>query len=128
MPRKIINTTLNYSLSFDEKKRNPKEIKFIIFHYTGMKKESEAINRLTTQDSKVSSHYFIKNNGEILTLVPDLYIAWHAGVSSWKNYKFLNKHYIGIEINNPGNDYNYKNFKTKQINALVKLISLNKQI
>ena len=55
MPRKIINTTLNYSLSFDEKKRNPKEIKFIIFHYTGMKKESEAINRLTTQDSKVSS-------------------------------------------------------------------------
>jgi N-acetylmuramoyl-L-alanine amidase len=121
MPRKIINTTLNYSLNFDEKKRNPKEIKFIIFHYTGMKKESDAINRLTSQVSKVSSHYMIKNNGEILTLVPDLYIAWHAGVSSWKNYKFLNKYSIGIEINNPGHDYNYKNFNAKQINTIVKL-------
>ena len=50
-----------------------------------MKKESEAINRLTDINSKVSSHYLIKNNGEILRLVPDLYIAWHAGISSWKN-------------------------------------------
>ena len=32
------------------------------------------------QKSKVSSHYFIKNNGEILNLVPDLYKAWHAGI------------------------------------------------
>ena len=24
-------------------------------------------------------------------MVPDLYIAWHAGKSSWKNYKSLNQ-------------------------------------
>ena len=56
-----------------------------------MKKESEAIERLTNIDSKVSSHYLIKNNGEIVVLVPDLYEAWHAGVSSWKNFNSLNR-------------------------------------
>jgi N-acetylmuramoyl-L-alanine amidase len=54
-------------------------------------------------------------------MVPDLYEAWHAGVSSWKNYKFLNKHSIGIEISNPGHDYNYKKFSEKQIQSLIKL-------
>ena len=87
-----MDTTLNYSPNFDLKKRTPNKIKFIIFHYTGMQKENKAIKQLTSEDSKVSSHYFITNNGKILTLVPDLYIAWHAGISSWKNYKFINKY------------------------------------
>ena len=86
-----------------------------------MKKESAAIKKLTKIQSEVSSHYLIKNNGEIVTLVPDLYIAWHAGVSSWKNYSTLNKHSIGIEICNPGHQFNYKRFSKKQINSLLKL-------
>ena len=117
----MINTTLNYSPNFDIKKRKRKEIKFIIFHYTGMKKEVDAINKLTNSKSKVSSHYFVKRNGEILTLVPDLYISWHAGISSWKNYKSLNKYSIGIEISNPGHQHEYKNFTQKQINSVLKL-------
>ena len=36
-----MNTTYNYSPNFESKKRKPDQIKFIIFHYTGMKKESE---------------------------------------------------------------------------------------
>ena len=116
-----IDTTLNYSLNFDIKKRKSNTIKFIIFHYTGMKKENDAINRLTSIKSKVSSHYLIKNNGEIVTLVPDLYVAWHSGVSSWKHYKSLNKNSIGIEISNPGHDHKYKNFNERQIKSIVKL-------
>ena len=114
-------TTLNYSQNFSIKKRKSKEIKFIIFHYTGMKKEIDAIKRLINKKSKVSSHYFIKKNGEILTLVPDLYISWHAGISSWKNYKFLNKNSIGIEISNPGHQYKYTKFNKKQIKSVLKL-------
>tara|TARA_B100001057_G_scaffold34155_1_gene30988 strand:+ start:926 stop:1657 length:732 start_codon:yes stop_codon:yes gene_type:complete len=116
-----METTLNYSPNFDVKKRKPKEIKFIIFHYTGMKKESNAIKRLLSLKSKVSCHYLIKNNGEILTLVPDLYIAWHAGKSNWKNVKFLNKYSIGIEISNPGHGVRYKKFNRKQIKSVLKL-------
>ena len=64
-----LKTILNYSPNFNPKKRTSKDIKFIIFHYTGMKKESDAINRLTNIQSEVSSHYLIKNNGNILILV-----------------------------------------------------------
>ena len=116
-----IDTTLNYSPNFEPKKRKIIQIKFIIFHYTGMKKESEAIKRLTSIKSKVSSHYLIKNNGEIVVIVPDLYEAWHAGVSSWKNFKSLNKNSIGIEISNPGHNSNYKKFSKKQIQSIKKL-------
>ena len=65
-----MHTTLNYSPNFDPKKRKLSDIKFIIFHYTGMRNEKNAINKLTNRNSKVSCHYFIKNNGEVLTLVP----------------------------------------------------------
>ena len=123
MSKFIPNTTLNYSPNFDLKKRKVKEIKFIIFHYTGIKNEKEAISQLTSIKSKVSSHYFIKTNGDIVTLVPDLYIAWHAGVSSWKRYKSINKYSIGIEISNPGHKYSYKKFSKKQIKSILNLSS-----
>ena len=114
----------NFSPNFDLKKRKKTNIYFIIFHYTGMKNEKEAINRLTSSKSKVSSHYFIKKNGEILNLVPDLYVAWHAGVSSWGNYRSLNKYSIGIEISNPGHNFIYNKFKKKQIYSIYKLSKL----
>ena len=116
-----LKTTLNYSPNFNPKKRTSKQIKFIIFHYTGMKKESQAINRLTNIQSEVSCHYLIKKNGEIITMVPDLYIAWHVGKSSWGKYKSLNQNSIGIEITNPGHEFSYKKFSKKQIYSLLKL-------
>jgi len=116
-----IKTTLNYSPNFNPIKRTSKKINFIIFHYTGMKKESEAISRLTDIQSEVGCHYLIKKNGEIIKLVPDLYIAWHAGKSSWKSFKSLNKNSIGIEITNPGHEFGYKKFSQKQISSLLKL-------
>ena len=116
-----INTTLNYSPNFDRKKRKFKQIKFIIFHYTGMKNEKVAIKRLTDSKSKVSSNFLIRGNGKIITLVPELYVSWHAGISSWQNYKSLNKYSIGIEISNPGHDNKYKKFSKKQIQSILKL-------
>ena len=116
-----IKTSLNYSPNFDPKKRKTNQIKFLIFHYTGMKTEKAAIDRLTDIKSRVSAHYLIKQNGEIITLVPDLYTAWHAGKSVWKNYSSLNKDSIGIEIVNPGHDINYKKFSKIQLAALVRL-------
>jgi len=116
-----IKTTLNFSPNFDPKKKKPNQIKFLIFHYTGMKTEKAAIERLTDIKSRVSAHYLIKQNGEIITLVPDLYTAWHAGKSIWKNYSSLNKDSIGIEIVNPGHDINYKKFSKIQLRTLIRL-------
>ena len=86
-----------------------------------MKKELEAIDKLTNIQSEVSCHYLIKNNGEIVKIVPDLYIAWHAGKSSWRNFKSLNQNSIGIEITNLGHEFGYKKFYKKQIFSLIKL-------
>ena len=116
-----LKTILNYSPNFNSKKRISKQIKHIIFHYTGMKSEYEAINRLTNIQSEVSCHYLIKNNGEIVKIVPELFIAWHAGKSSWGKFKSLNQSSIGIEITNPGHEFGYKKFSKKQISSLLKL-------
>ena len=116
------NILKNYSPNFTLKKRSKKKIKFIIIHYTGMKNETDALERLTDIQSEVSCHYFIKLDGKIIEMVPEPYVAWHAGKSSWKNYLFLNKNSIGIEISNPGHDFKYKKFESSQIKSLIYLI------
>ena len=110
-----------YSQNFDPIKRKKANIKFLVFHYTGMKTEKSALKRLSSNYSKVSCHYYIKKNGDIINLVPDLYVSWHAGISRWKKLKKLNKFSIGIEIHNPGHQYGYKRFNKKQINSLKNL-------
>ena len=117
-----LKTSKNYSPNFSLPKRPHNKIKFVIIHYTGMKKESLAIKRLCNPVTKVSSHYFLKKNGSILELVPDLYEAWHAGKSSWKKYSSLNKYSIGIEIQNSGHNNSYESFSSKQIISLKNLL------
>ena len=121
MRKNVEKMSINYSPNFDLKKRTRSKVKYLIFHYTGMRSENAAIKRLTSKSSKVSCHYLIKKNGAIIKIVPDLYIAWHAGISSWKKDKSLNSNSIGIEISNPGHDYKYKNFSQKQITSIIDL-------
>ena len=115
---------INYSPNFSSNTRITKNIRFLIFHYTGMTSEKKAINRLTNEKSKVSSHYFIKRNGELILMVPDLHIAWHAGKSVWKKYKSLNKYSIGIELSNKGHGKGYQKFSKKQILSLIRISKL----
>ena len=96
-----INSSIIYSPNFDLKKRKKNKIKFLVFHYTGMKSENKAIKKLTQIQSEVGAHYYIKKNGEIIKMVPELYTAWHAGISQWGKYKSINKCSIGIEISKP---------------------------
>ena len=112
-----------YTINFDAINRRKEKIKFLVFHYTGMRSEKSAIKRLLDKNSKVSCHYFIKKNGSIINLVPDKYISWHAGISNWKNLKSINKYSIGLEIHNPGHQHGYKSFNSKQINAIRHLSS-----
>ena len=121
MQKNVEKMAINYSPNFDRKKRSISTVKYLIFHYTGMRSENAAIKKLTSKSSKVSCHYLIKKNGAIIKIVPDLYIAWHAGISSWKKDKSLNSNSIGIEISNPGHDYKYKNFSQKQITSIIDL-------
>ena len=121
MQKNVEKMSINYSPNFNIKKRSFSKVKYLIFHYTGMKSEKGAIKRLTNNNTEVSCHYFIKRNGKIIKNVPDLYIAWHAGISSWKKDKFLNSSSIGIEISNPGHEYGYKDFSPSQIKSVISL-------
>ena len=112
---------VNYSPNFTTSKRNAKNIKYLVFHYTGMSRESEAINRLINQSSKVSCHYYIKRNGQIILMVPETYIAWHAGRSNWNKNSNLNKYSIGIEISNKGHQFGYEKFSKLQISSIIHL-------
>ena len=124
MPKNVKKMSTNYSPNFDLQKRAKKNIKYIIYHYTGMKSDKLAIRRLTNFNSKVSCHYFIDKNANLIQLVPDLYVAWHAGKSYWKRDKLLNYSSIGIEISNPGHEHGYDNFKIKQMQCLIKISKL----
>lgn len=94
----------------------------IILHYTGMKTAKAALERLCDAQAEVSAHYVIEENGRIHQLVEDNKRAWHAGKSYWEGLSDINSASIGIEIVNPGHEFGYKHFPSKQINALEGLV------
>ena len=47
---------------------------------------------------KVSSHFFIRRDGELVQFVPCGRRAWHAGVSSWRGRASCNDYSVGIEL------------------------------
>ena len=114
----------NKSLNFSKKTRSLRNIRFIIIHYTGMQSERVSLKKLKDIKSKVSCHYFISRNGVISRMVEDKKVAWHAGISKWKNINNLNKYSIGVEIQNKGHLIGYQNFPKKQILSLIKLIKI----
>ncbi len=124
MQKNVKKMTLNYSPNFNLKKRNKKKIKYLIYHYTGMKNDKLAIKKLTSFNSNVSCHYYITKSGKLIQMVPDLYVAWHAGESYWGNHESINYKSIGIEISNPGHDHGYRSFSNKQIKCLIKISKL----
>ena len=117
----------NYSINHSRKIRSKKRIKFVIIHYTGMQSEIESIKRLKNPKAKVSCHYFINRRGNVIQIVKDLNIAWHAGKSKWKNFSNLNNNSLGIELVNKGHDYGYQNFSNLQIKSLIKLCKILKK-
>ena len=121
MQKNVEKMTINYSPNFSLKKRDKNKIKYLIYHYTGMKNDKLAIKKLTSFNSNVSCHYYITKSGKLIQMVPDLYVAWHAGRSNWGNSKSLNYTSIGIEISNPGHEYGYRKFSDKQIKSLIRI-------
>ena len=116
-----------YSINFDKTDRPSKKIIYIIYHYTGMKSEKKALERLRDKKSKVSCHYFIRKDGTIINMVPDKFIAWHAGKSCWKKQNNLNDKSIGIEIQNPGHSNSYPHFSKNQIRSTLYLTKILKK-
>ena len=93
----------------------------ILLHYTGMQNAQQALNRLCSRNSKVSSHYFVFEDGRIVQSVQESRRAWHAGESHWAGETDINSASIGVEIANPGHDFDYPDFPSRQIAAVIAL-------
>lgn len=52
----------------------------------------------TIHHLRVSAHYFIRRDGELICFVPPEKRAWHAGVSSWRGRERCNDFSVGIEL------------------------------
>jgi N-acetylmuramoyl-L-alanine amidase len=98
-------------------------ISMIVLHYTGMPDAAGAIQRLTDPAAKVSSHYLIAEDGQMMRLVAEQNRAWHAGKSHWRQIDDVNSASIGIEIVNPGHEFGYRAFPDAQIDALIPLMA-----
>ena len=99
---------LDFSPNYSKKPRIKSEIKFVIIHYTGMQSEIESIKRLKNPKFEVSCHYLINRKGQVIQMVKDKYIAWHAGKSKWKKFINLNDKSLGIELVNRGHKFGYQ--------------------
>ncbi|MCL2590940.1 MAG: 1,6-anhydro-N-acetylmuramyl-L-alanine amidase AmpD [Betaproteobacteria bacterium] len=47
---------------------------------------------------RVSSHFFIRRDGELIQFVPTDGRAWHAGMSKWRGRERCNDFSLGIEL------------------------------
>lgn len=72
---------------------------------------------------KISSHFFIRRNGELIQFVPCSQRAWHAGVSNWQGRERCNDFSVGIELE--GSDVDA--FETVQYDVLNRLLTALKK-
>jgi len=108
------------SPNFDERDQ---PISIVVLHYTGMATGEAAIERLRDPEARVSAHYLIAEDGQVLRMVAEEHRAWHAGVSYWRGLHHVNGASIGIEIVNPGHEFGYRPFTAQQMESLVPLLA-----
>jgi N-acetyl-anhydromuramoyl-L-alanine amidase len=111
------------------------EVTLVILHsislppgqYGGDSIERLFTNRLDPQahpyfaeihELKVSSHFLVRRDGELVQFVPVERRAWHAGVSSWRGRSRCNDFSIGIELEGTEED----SFTDPQYQTLTRLI------
>jgi AmpD protein len=67
---------------------------------------------------RVSAHFLIRRDGEVLQFVPCAQRAWHAGVSSWRGRERCNDFSIGIELEG-ADDIPFEDAQYQRLCALI---------
>ncbi|MEY3985191.1 MAG: hypothetical protein RLZ59_636 [Pseudomonadota bacterium] len=98
-------------------------ISMVVLHYTGMIDGASAINRLADPEAKVSAHYVVAEDGQIIRMVDEANRAWHAGKSWWRGISDVNSASVGIEIVNPGHEFGYRPFPHVQVESVIRLVA-----
>lgn len=98
-------------------------ITMLVVHYTGMQSGAAAIDWLANPASKVSAHYVVDEDGQLVHMVREEQRAQHAGLSYWRGVTDCNSASIGIEIVNPGHEFGYRPFPEAQMDTVTRLVA-----
>ncbi len=98
-------------------------VSMLVLHYTGMKTGASAIDWLANPESKVSAHYVVDEDGQLVHMVHEEQRAQHAGLSHWRGITDVNSASIGIEIVNPGHEFGYRPFPVDQMDTVTQLVA-----
>ncbi|MDR3011276.1 MAG: N-acetylmuramoyl-L-alanine amidase [Sphingobacterium sp.] len=101
------------AIHYDVRKPN-----FVIIHHTAQDSIGQTIKTFQIPRTKVSSHYVIGRNGEIIQMLNDYVRSWHAGVAKWGSIVDMNSCSIGIELDNNGREP----FPEAQITSLMTVL------
>ena len=72
---------------------------------------------------RVSSHFFIRRDGELIQFVSCAQRAWHAGASSWRGRERCNDFSIGVELEG-SDDQPYSVAQYDRLNRLIKALGV----
>ena len=117
----LVRPSPNFNARRGGRDGEPRKPDILLLHYTAMQSAREAIEWLASEESQVSCHYLVDENGIVTQLVPEAERAWHAGASFWKGETDINSASVGIEIANPGHDFGSPPFPGSQIMAVIRL-------
>jgi AmpD protein len=72
----------------------------------------------TIKDLRVSAHFFIRRDGELIQFVSPDQRAWHAGVSNWAGRERCNDFSVGVELEG-SDDKPYTEAQYDRLNGLI---------
>lgn len=101
------------AIHYDNRKPN-----YVIIHHTSQQSTAQTVRTFQLEHTKVSSHYVIGRDGQVIQMLNDYDRAWHAGKSKWGSLTDMNSISLGIELDNNGREA----FSEAQIDALLVLL------
>jgi AmpD protein len=75
----------------------------------------------TIQGLRVSAHFLIRREGEVVQFVPCGLRAWHAGASCWQGRERCNDFSIGIELEG-SDDLPFNDAQYRALNELLEIL------
>jgi N-acetyl-anhydromuramoyl-L-alanine amidase len=73
---------------------------------------------------RVSAHFLIRRDGELIQFVPCGMRAWHAGQSTWQGRDRCNDYSIGIEVEG-ADDHAFADRQYEQAGRLTRLLAVH---
>lgn len=119
-----INHTYQYVASPNSDRR-PFDIRItcLVLHSTAQEEMGQTISLFSNPASKVSAHFVVGKDGQVIQMVPIERRAWHAGISQFAGVSNVNDYSIGIEMVNRNDGIDpYPEAQYKAVAEIIRLL------